>query len=89
MQMNNNKLQIMWKEVVVDYFVVLPRHSSGGTGIPRETSVRIAGGPRPRFNPGFPKYEADISYSHIEFHVEIRKLVMKPMPLPEEGEHRH
>jgi hypothetical protein len=54
----------MWKEVVVDYVVILSRHSSGGTGNPGEASVRTERGePLGRdSNPGSPEYGATQSY---------------------------
>jgi hypothetical protein len=80
----------MWKEVAVDYncnitpaFIWRERKST--TNFSQESGG--GGGRKSRFEPLISRVRSRCFVQSYEFHVEIRKLVMKP--LPEEGEHRH
>jgi hypothetical protein len=57
----NNELERVWKEAIVTYFKILPRHLTGGTeenhGKPQSQDIRS---PDCDLNPGPPEYESGV-----------------------------
>jgi hypothetical protein len=63
-----NELERIWKEAVVAYIQLLPRHLPGGTGENHENLSNNSRSPVRDFNPGPPEYETGVLSTATMFH---------------------